>query len=99
STPASPLSLHDALPISRDLAELSESDRAESAAAQRAAPPQARRGPFVRSEDLLERSRHTAPGRAARSIRRFAVRRRPGDDAGGRSEEHTSELQSRGHLV
>src|SRR5690625_5323905 len=45
-----------------------------------------------------DRGRRPRPPRARRGAR--ADRERPGSDRGsGRSEEHTSELQSRGHLV
>src|SRR5690625_7101089 len=58
----------------------------------------------------LFRSEHRPPRREQASARRSAARGRPGvgrrrrggganGSAGRRSEEHTSELQSRGHLV
>src|SRR5207253_11208222 len=54
-----------------------------------------RRGRRPRRRRRLHR-----PGSAARGKRRAALgARAAGDRAGARSEEHTSELQSRGHLV
>src|SRR3712207_7920605 len=74
------LSLHDALPISRD-------------------------GAADRDEDRVADGHRRQPARPHRDLR-HQVRRAPGlpedhrpGDPGPRSEEHTSELQSRQYLV
>src|SRR5690606_41990109 len=89
TTPLYPLSLHDALPISRRRRGSSLRPRHHAGAAAGAASP-----------DL--RDRHGA-ARDPRRVRRFAGRHLPagrrGDRAALRSEEHTSELQSRENLV
>src|SRR5439155_18476884 len=53
-------------------------------------PPRSTLFPYTRSSDLQQRSR---------GIQEFRRRLRSPDERGPRSEEHTSELQSRGHLV
>src|SRR5207253_6709396 len=80
----SPLSLHDALPISaRLLPDL------DGVGALRGAGPR-RRAPLAFSAQPV---RHPSPERCfSRKPLRLGRRR-------SRSEEHTSELQSRGHLV
>src|SRR5207253_10158526 len=94
-TPFSTLSLHDALPISGSALASRDIGR----------PVRSRRLLFSSSYPCLAarkigRSdwlpRNTASQRP-RSPAPRAERRRPDDVA--RSEEHTSELQSRGHLV
>src|SRR5207253_9395747 len=85
STPAFyPLSLHDALPI------CGWADRARC-----------RRHPALVSHrgDLVRRARPPAEGTRQRLARPRLHGRDPALDRPARSEEHTSELQSRGHLV
>src|SRR5690625_5715533 len=80
----SPLSLHDALPISR---------RAQRRDRRRPPPPaQFRRRPPPHRHRGTVRLR----GAIGRPVRPGFARTPPPI---GRSEEHTSELQSRGHLV
>src|SRR5439155_2842078 len=83
------LSLHDALPIfPHGLSHVVTSATAYTPARESAS-----------SRNRIEPSRHLG-GAQRNRLRYTAVRRRelalPGSD---RSEEHTSELQSRGHLV
>src|SRR3712207_8035852 len=78
------LSLHDALPIC-------------ARARRDAAGHRAGRGPAVHV--LVDRAARPAPPRARPARRRPHQRGRPAPDAAGRSEEHTSELQSRQYLV
>src|SRR5207253_9143329 len=87
------LSLHDALPIWRTarLRRLRRGRRPDRGGAAAAVPG-----------DPVRRDREGAPGRVQHAV--AAARRRPADGRprphrGLRSEEHTSELQSRGHLV
>src|SRR5207253_11201401 len=79
-----PLSLHDALPIS---AGTPDTRCASAASASRCASPQ---------------SRDWSSASWTRSVAERSTARRAAHTAntnGNRSEEHTSELQSRGHLV
>src|SRR5207253_9089724 len=85
------LSLHDALPISPSLrgrARVARGDRADERASE-ADPP---------DERLVLASGHD-PGPALPRARTGRSLRLPAGPGPGRSEEHTSELQSRGHLV
>src|SRR5439155_24308404 len=83
-----PLSLHDALPISRWLRALRRRPTHACPARHRAGrPPTAAR---ARAQNLSLRRRTALHERKVnRAEREIAIR----------SEEHTSELQSRGHLV
>src|SRR5439155_25642494 len=87
------LSLHDALPISPPRRRVRRlGPRSSRRGVARWAPPTARGGGRQRAAP----PRRTCPSAPPPSAQRTA----PGSDtARGRSEEHTSELQSRGHLV
>src|SRR5437870_9054383 len=80
------LSLHDALPISASRL----ADRARRAAGRSRARGLRRRGPVVGADGRCRRGRVVALADHGRDVR---------DTTASRSEEHTSELQSRGHLV
>src|SRR5690625_6125931 len=97
STHLYPLSLHDALPIS--LTDLHKNGQQRSAA--RAAPTGANNKEWVKwrcmdsassGSSALRISVSTSGNKPATTPMPMAARR-------WRSEEHTSELQSRGHLV
>src|SRR5439155_6111888 len=77
------LSLHDALPISRC--------RRRRRGSPRRAPGRGRARAAGRSRSLLVRGQGAGDGGQVVSSRYVAAQ--------SRSEEHTSELQSRGHLV
>src|SRR5439155_11651808 len=87
TTPIYTLSLHDALPISRSPAGPPRRDQSTLPArvAWRSAPPPATRRPDRRRRCRSHQCRPD-PSTLHRALSR-------------RSEEHTSELQSRGHLV
>src|SRR5207253_10166816 len=89
-----PLSLHDALPIcARGHATLEEWPR--RAGLRQRQLPDIRQG--VRSSRRVNQSR---PARNEQSPVTYGDVTGPGEvEDRGRSEEHTSELQSRGHLV
>src|SRR5207253_9765076 len=83
--PTYPLSLHDALPIFGSRGHVAEHDLLGHAPAQRNADPRLELHARVAHAIVVGRGEGDAQCHAA------------GDDR--RSEEHTSELQSRGHLV
>src|SRR5207253_11302180 len=91
----SPPSLHDALPISSELARTA---RGGPPARCRGGGPGAPAAPDRRRSDLAACVRGGAGGARAR-LSGPRPRRAEAGLARSRSEEHTSELQSRGHLV
>src|SRR5438045_201158 len=93
----STLPLHDALPICRDQVRRRGDERPGAARGLRAR----RRAPQVRGDEPDRRARRRAGDHPLHGAARPAggVRRRPASQRRGRSEEHTSELQSLRHLV
>src|SRR5207253_11515116 len=93
------LSLHDALPISSAPTSHRLTGPTESNTQLRCGPVESsRRGMGGRGYDSPDGSRLRICARSAAILaRRLMMRARPGAVL-ARSEEHTSELQSRGHL-
>src|SRR5207253_9538972 len=92
--PTPPISLHDALPISRPGGVLLRAPRHARGLRRRRLGDHQERLP--RPEHGVSESDRPAPAALAGPVEPPAV---PPRRQGRRSEEHTSELQSRGHLV
>src|SRR5207247_11181764 len=90
-------SLHDALPISRQVMAPSTGAGAVSAPAFAFAPPEP--AAFQAAQAVAGTARLAAATTATNPRRLAAITNSPPSPSPGRSEEHTSELQSRVDLV